>query len=129
MDPERSVVATSHAPAAVGPYSQAIRAGHLLFVAGQIPLDPATGVLVEGGIQAQTRQVLKNVQAVLQAGGSDLGQVVKTTVFMTDLSQFSEMNAVYGEFFSHLPPARATVEVGALPKAALVEIEAIALCG
>ncbi len=123
----RETVHTDHAPAAVGPYSQAIKTDALVFTAGQIALDPATGKLVEGGIAAQTRQVLANLQAVLEAAGAGLDTVVKTTVFMTDMGEFAVMNGVYAEFFSAAPPARSAVQAGALPLGACVEIEAVAL--
>jgi len=126
---KRSVVETDAAPAAIGPYSQAVRSGDLLFISGQIPLDPATGSMVEGGVREQTRRVLENLRAVLEAAGGGLEQVLKTTVFMTDLGAFGEMNEVYAEFFeatSGGPPARAAVEVRALPKGSKVEIEAVA---
>jgi 2-iminobutanoate/2-iminopropanoate deaminase len=122
----RDVVLSPRAPAPVGPYSQAIRAGDLLFVAGQIPLDPATGALPEG-IEAQARLALRNLQAVLEAGGASLADVAKTTVFLVDLDEFAAMNAVYATFFGSAPPARACVEVARLPKGARVEIEAIAV--
>lgn len=121
------VVATAAAPAAVGPYSQAVRAGGLVFCAGQIPLDPATGALVEGDVAAQTERVLENLKAVLQAAGSGLERVVKTTVFLQDMADFAAMNEVYARYFPQEPPARAAVQVAALPKGARVEIEAIAL--
>lgn len=117
---------TESAPAAIGPYSQAVRAGGYLFCSGQIPLDPATGKLVAGGIAEQTERVLRNLEQVLAAGGATLRSVVKTTVYLTDLSDFPEMNAVYGTFFPADPPARATVEVSKLPAGARVEIEAVA---
>ena len=125
----REVVHTTGAPAAIGPYSQGIKvaAGKLVFTAGQIPIDPATGNMVAGDIKAQTRQVLQNVKAVLAAAGSSLEQVVKTTVFLTDLDDFAAMNEVYAGFFSENPPARSAVEVKALPKGARVEIETIAV--
>lgn len=123
----KQVVQTAQAPAAIGPYSQAIRAGNLLFVSGQIPLDPATGELVGATAAEQARQVLRNLQAVIEAGGATLSQVVKTTIFLTDLTQFAEVNAVYAEFFPSQPPARSTVQVAALPRGAQVEIEAIAV--
>lgn len=126
MKEAKRAVSTDRAPAAIGPYSQAIRAGGWVFVSGQIPLDPATGRIVEGGIREQTRRVLANLEAVLQAAGSGLDRVVKTTVYMTDLGGFAEMNAVYAEAFPGTAPARAAVEVQALPKGAMVEIEAIA---
>lgn len=122
----RSVVATGDAPQAIGPYSQAITLDGLVFCSGQIPLTPQ-GTLVEGGIAAQTRQVLTNLKHVLEAAGSSLGQVLKTTVFLADMADFQAMNAVYGEFFTSEPPARSTVQVARLPRDARVEIEAIAL--
>ena len=122
----REIIATDRAPAAVGPYSQAVRAGNLVFTAGQIGIDPATGQLREG-LEAQTRQVMANLQAVLQAAGADLSTVVKTTIFMTDLSAFKQVNAIYGEYFPSAPPARSTVQVAALPLGALIEIEAVAV--
>ncbi len=122
-----TVIHTDAAPKAIGPYSQAIRAGDLIFTAGQIALDPATAQIVEGGIEAQTRQVLTNLSHVLLAAGSSLSRVVKTTVFLQDLGEFAAMNAVYGEFFSAQPPARSTVQVSALPRGSRVEIECIAL--
>jgi len=124
---ERRVVATDKAPAAVGPYSQAIRVGDLVYTAGQLGIDPATGKLVEGGIQAQTRQALTNLAAVLEAAGSDLAHVVKTTVFLQDIGEFKAMNEVYATFFPQEPPARSAVEVAALPLGARVEIEAVAV--
>jgi 2-iminobutanoate/2-iminopropanoate deaminase len=123
----RDIIATTNAPGAVGPYSQAIRTDHLVFTAGQVPLDPATGTLVTGPIEDQTRRVLENVKAVLEAAGTSLDRVVKMTVFMTDLGDFKRMNAVYAEFFPDAPPARSAVQVGALPLGADIEIEAIAL--
>ncbi len=125
----RTCVSTEKAPAAIGPYSQAVAAGPYLFCSGQIPLDPATGRLVPGGIEGQTRQVLDNLSAVLAAGGSCLEDVVKTTVFLSDLSDFAAMNGVYAAYFPAAPPARSTVQVAALPKGAAVEIEAIAVRG
>jgi 2-iminobutanoate/2-iminopropanoate deaminase len=122
----KTVISTAAAPAAIGPYSQAIRTGSLLFVSGQIPLDPATGQLHGGDIRAQTRQVLKNLAAILQAAGSSLARVVKTTVYLRDLSEFAAMNEVYAEFFSDQPPARATVQVARLPRDAAVEIDLVA---
>lgn len=121
------VIFTDRAPRPVGPYSQAYRAGGMLYTAGQVALDPATGELVAGGIAAQTRQALRNLEAVLSAGGSSLGNVVKTTIFMADLAEFSQMNAVYAEFFTQNPPARSTVQVAGLPKGARVEIECVAV--
>lgn len=122
----RETVSTGKAPAAIGPYSQAVRSGGFLFCSGQIPIDPATGKMVEGGIEAQTERVLRNLEAVLSAGGSTLESVVKTTVYLTDLADFPAMNAVYGKFFRQDPPARATVQVAKLPAGARVEIDAVA---
>lgn len=124
---KRQVVSTASAPAAVGPYSQAIGAGDWLFCSGQIPLDPATGQLVGGGIEAQTERVLENLGAVLRSQGLSLADVVKTTVFLVDLNQFAAMNAVYSRYFPSDPPARSTVQVARLPRDAQVEIEAIAV--
>ena len=123
---KKQIVATESAPKAVGPYSQAVRAGDFLFSAGQIPLDPVTGNLVAGGIQEQTERVLENIKAVLTSQGIGLAQVGKTTVFMTNLADFTAMNEVYAKFFPVDPPARSTVQVAALPKGAQVEIEVIA---
>jgi 2-iminobutanoate/2-iminopropanoate deaminase len=120
-------IQTETAPAAIGPYSQAIRANGLVFCSGQIPIDPATGAFVEGGIGEQTEQVLKNLSAVLEAAGSSLERVVKTTVFLADMKEFSAMNEVYGRFFTGQTPARATVAAAGLPRDARVEIEAVAL--
>ena len=124
----RQVISTSNAPAAIGPYSQAIRAGQFLFASGQLGLDPATGELREG-IEAQTRQVLANMQAVLAASGAAVADVVKTTIFLADIGDFAVVNRIYGEVFGHEPPARSTVQVAALPKNGLVEIEMIVLLG
>ena len=124
---EKQIISTKHAPAAVGPYSQAVRAGHFLYTAGQIALDPATGKMVEGDVAAQTRQVMGNLQAILKAAGSSFDNVVKTTVFLQEMDHFAQMNGVYGQFFEGDPPARSTVQVSKLPLGALVEIEAIAL--
>lgn len=125
---ERSIISTGEAPAAIGPYSQALRAGGLLFTAGQVPLDPATMKLVEGGIEAQTRRVMDNLAAVLAAAGAGFGEVVKTTVFLLDLGDFADFNAVYAEYFEGSePPARSTVQVAGLPLGARVEIELVAL--
>lgn len=125
----RDIIRTGEAPAAIGPYSQGVRCGGFLFCSGQIPLDPATGKMVEGGIAEQTERVLRNLEAVLAAGGAALSSVVKTTVYMVDLGEFPAMNAVYGKFFPVDPPARATVEVSRLPAGARVEIEAVAAAG
>ena len=123
----RERIQTDNAPAAIGPYSQAIKAGGFVFVSGQIPIDPGTGQFVEGGIAEQTRQVLTNVKAVLEAAGSGLDRVVKTTVFLADMKEFGGMNEVYSIFFSEPPPARATVAAAGLPRDARVEIEVVAL--
>ena len=120
-------VQTESAPAAIGPYSQAIKVNGFVFASGQIPIDPGTGEFVTGGIREQTEQVLKNLSAVLEAAGSSLEQVVKTTVFLADMNEFSAMNEVYGKFFTGAPPARATVAAAGLPRDARVEIEAVAL--
>jgi 2-iminobutanoate/2-iminopropanoate deaminase len=120
-------VQTTHAPAALGPYSQAIINGNMVYTAGQIALDPQTGKLVEGGIDEQTHRVLDNLSAVLEAAGTSMRSVVKTTVFLSDLGNFAGMNAIYGTYFSpDTPPARSTVQVAALPLGALIEIECIA---
>ena len=127
MDTLREIIATDDAPRAIGPYSQAIRAGNLLFCSGQIPIDPSTGEFVSGGVAEQTEQVMRNLAAVLSAGQSSLKQVVKTTVFLADMDDFTAMNEVYGRFFDENPPARATVQAARLPRDAKVEIEAIAI--
>jgi len=127
MTMTRSIVRTAHAPAAIGPYSQAVRSGHLVFCSGQIPLDLLTGQLVEGGIEAQTVRVLDNLAAVLAAADLKLGNVVKTTVFLVSMDDFPAMNEVYARYFDEDPPARSTIGVAALPKGARVEIEAIAI--
>lgn len=123
----KDIIQTGHAPQAIGPYSQAVKANGLIFASGQIPIDPQTGQFVTGGIAEQTEQVLKNLEAVLEAAGSGLANVVKTTVFLIDMQEFTAMNEVYGRFFKEQPPARATVEAARLPRDARVEIEAIAL--
>jgi 2-iminobutanoate/2-iminopropanoate deaminase len=123
----KKIIYSDKAPKAIGPYSQAVRTESLVFTAGQVGLDPLTGELVAGGIEAQTRQVLTNLSQVLEAADSGLNFVVKTTVFLQDINDFAKMNAIYGEFFAQNPPARSTVAVAALPKGALVEIEALAL--
>ena len=124
--PAKNIIATKSAPAAIGPYSQAIQFGNLLITSGQIPIDPATGDLVEGGITEQTTRVLANLEAVLEAAGLGFADVVKTTVFLQKMSDFAAMNEVYAKSFPNQPPARSTVEVAALPKGSLVEIECIA---
>lgn len=126
---QRSVIATPAAPAAIGPYSQAIRAGNLVFTSGQIPLDPATGQMVTGDLAAETRRVLDNLAAVLSAAGVGFADVVKTTIFLTDMGDFAAVNALYAERFAGAPPARSTVQVARLPKDARVEIEMIAVGG
>ena len=124
-----NVISTSKAPAAIGPYSQAIEVAGLVYTSGQIPIDPATGKFVEGGIREQTRQSLLNVKAILEETGLTLSDVVKTTVFMADMNDFADMNAIYSEFFSEPYPARSAVAVKSLPKGALVEIEVVASRG
>jgi 2-iminobutanoate/2-iminopropanoate deaminase len=123
----RDIIATDKGPKAIGPYSQGIRSNGFVFLSGQIPLDPATQQLIEGDIQAQTDRVLKNIKGILEASGTALEKVVKTTVFLKNMSEFTPMNEVYGKYFSSNPPARSTVEVARLPKDVLVEIEVIAL--
>jgi len=125
----KTIVQTDKAPAAIGPYSQAVKAGGFVLLSGQVALDPASGQVVEGDVRAQTERVLKNLQAVLAAAGSSLAAVVKTTVFLADMNDFAAMNEVYGRFFSSDPPARATVQAARLPKDVQVEIDLIALAG
>lgn len=125
----RTVVSTESAPRAIGPYSQAIRAGDFLYTSGQIPLDPATGELLQGAIEDETRQVMMNLAAVLEAAGASWEQIVKTTIFLTDLGDFAAVNGVYGAYFSGSPPARSTIQVAALPRGARVEIEVVAYLG
>lgn len=122
----RQAVSTPSAPAAIGPYSQAIRAGNLIFLSGQIPLDPATGSLVEGGVEAQTVQVFKNIDAILKAAGASFGDVVTATVYLADMNDFATVNDIYATYFSAPAPARATVQVARLPKDCRVEIQVIA---
>ena len=122
----KKVIKTTKAPAAIGPYNQAIQVGNLVYTSGQIPIDPATGNFVEGGIKEQTRQSLLNVKAILEEAGLTMNDVIKTTVFMADMNDFSDMNAVYSEFFPEPYPARSAVAVKTLPKGALVEIEVVA---
>ena len=122
----KQAISTPQAPAAIGPYSQAIRVGNLIYTSGQIPINPATGVFVEGGIKEQTRQSLTNISAILEEAGLTMANVIKTTVFMADMNDFAEMNAVYAEFFAEPYPARSAVAVKSLPKGALVEIEVVA---
>ena len=123
----RQAVSTPHAPAAIGPYSQAIRAGNLLFLSGQVPIDPATGNLVAGGIVEQTHQVFRNIGAILTAGGASFDQVVSVGVFLADMNDFGKMNEIYATYFSSPAPARATVQVARLPKDCLVEIQVTAV--
>jgi len=123
----KKIISTDNAPAAIGPYSQAVAANGFVFLSGQIPLDPASGQLIAGGIREQTRRVLENLKAVLTASGSSLGQVVKTTVYLKDMGEFAAMNEVYSEYFTDQPPARATVEAARLPKDVRVEIDCIAI--
>ena len=127
MSLKREIITTPHAPAAVGPYSQAVRVGDFIYSAGQIALVPKTGKLIEGGIEAQTRQVMQNLSQVLEAAGSSLNNVVKSTIFVTDMADFARVNEVYGSFFADNPPARSTVQVAALPLGANVEIEVVAV--
>lgn len=123
----REAVSSPNAPKAIGPYSQAIKANGFIFVSGQVAFDPATGNLISGGIEQQTEQVMKNLSAILQAAGSGWDKVVKTTVFLKNMSEFGQMNEVYGKFFKNAPPARSTVEVARLPRDVSVEIDVIAL--
>jgi 2-iminobutanoate/2-iminopropanoate deaminase len=123
----KDAIATHDAPAAIGPYSQAVRAGDLLFLSGQIPLDPATGQIVAGDVVAQTDRVMHNLRAILEAAGCALADVVRTTIYLVDLAQFAAVNEAYGRFFEPPYPARATVQVAALPRGAQVEIDAVAL--
>jgi 2-iminobutanoate/2-iminopropanoate deaminase len=123
---QRSIIKTDKAPQAIGPYSQAVRVGELVFTAGQVPIDPATGNLVGGDIEAQTRCVLQNLSTLLQASGTSLSKAVKTTVFLLDMNDFQRMNTVYAEFFPQDPPARSTVQVARLPRDVRIEIEVIA---
>ncbi len=124
---KREIVHTDKAPKAIGPYSQAIRTDSMIFAAGQTGIDPATGDLIPGGVEAQTHQVLTNLRNVIEAAGSSFKHVVKTTVFLRDMNDFAKMNAIYAEYFGENPPARSTIAVAGLPKNGLVEIEAIAL--
>jgi 2-iminobutanoate/2-iminopropanoate deaminase len=125
----KKIISTSDAPAALGPYSQAVRAGSTVYCAGQIPLDPKSGQIVDGGIDAQTRRVMDNITAILKAEGLACDDVVKTTIFLADLGDFQTVNEIYGSYFKQAPPARSTVQVAALPKGARVEIETIAVAG
>jgi 2-iminobutanoate/2-iminopropanoate deaminase len=125
---EKKIIKAEKAPKAIGPYSVGVKAGHFIYTAGQIGLDPETNVLVEGGIEQETKQALKNLGNILEAAGSSLEDVIKTTVFLTDMNDFARMNAIYGEFFQNNPPARTTIAVSALPKGGAVEIEVVAAC-
>lgn len=127
MDAMRKIVQTNSAPAAIGPYSQAVRSGSLLFTSGQIPVDPATGTVVEGGIQEQAHQVMKNLAAVLEASGSSLANALRTTCFLQDLNHFATFNEIYATFFDGEPPARSTVQVARLPLDVMIEVDCIAL--
>jgi 2-iminobutanoate/2-iminopropanoate deaminase len=122
----KQIISTSKAPKAIGPYSQAVRVGSLLFISGQIPIDPATGEVLLGDIQSQTKRVLENIKGVMEAAGSSLNSVVKTTIYLKDLGHFNSVNDVYEKYFVEVPPARATVEVAELPKGVGIEIEAVA---
>ena len=123
----KQAISTANAPAALGPYSQAIQVGNMLFLSGQVPIDPATGAVVEGGIQEQARQSLSNLKAILNEAGTNMGAVVKTTVFLKNMDDFAAMNEVYAQFFQQPYPARSAVQVAKLPKDVLVEVEAIAV--
>ena len=123
----KEIISTENAPGAIGPYSQAVKAGNIVFLSGQIPIDPQTGEFVSGGVAEQTEQVLKNLSAVLEAAGTSLNNVVKTTVFLADMNDFTAMNEVYARYFSENKPARATVQAARLPRDARVEIECIAV--
>ncbi len=125
---EKKVISTEKAPSAIGPYSQAVKAGQFLFCSGQIPINPITKEIVEGGIEEQTKMALENLKAVIEAGGSSLSNVVKTTVFLKNMNDFAIMNKIYSQYFKENPPARAAIEVARLPKDVLVEIEAIVYC-
>ena len=129
VQPMKEIISTERAPQAIGPYSQAVRAGNLVFASGQIPIDPETKEFVSGGVAEQTEQVLKNLKAVFAAAGIGLDQIVKTTVFLADMDDFTAMNEVYGKYFAENPPARATVQAARLPRDAKVEIDAIAVSG
>ena len=125
----KKIISTSDAPAALGPYSQAVRVGSTIYCAGQIPLDPKSGQIVTGGIDAQTRRVMDNITAILKAEGLNCDNVVKTTIFLVDMADFQTVNEIYGSYFKQAPPARSTVQAAALPKGARIEIETIAVAG
>jgi 2-iminobutanoate/2-iminopropanoate deaminase len=124
---DKVIISTDKAPAAIGPYSQAVKVGNLMFISGQIPIDPATGNVVEGDVQVQTKQCINNLKAICEAVGASLNDIVKTSVFVKDMNEFAKVNETYGEFFKEEAPARACVEVACLPKNVAVEIEAIVL--
>ena len=126
MKMKMKIIETDRAPAAIGPYSQAVVAGGILYVSGQIPLDPATGEIVEGGLVAQTNRVMENLKAVVEAAGGEVGSIVKVTIYLTDMQQFATVNEIYGTYFSAPYPARACVEVSALPKGVEIEMDAVA---
>ena len=125
---KKEIISTDQAPKAIGPYSQGVKAGGFLFLSGAIALDPATGEIVAGGIEAETEQVMKNIAALLAASALDFSDVVKTVIYLADMADFAKVNAIYGRFFPEAPPARVTVEVKGLPRGALVEIDVTALC-
>lgn len=125
---EKEIVKVENAPAAIGPYSMAVKTGEFVFTSGQLGLDPMTGTIVSGGVEAETRQALRNLKTILEGANSGLDRVVKTTVFLKDMGDFAKMNAVYAEFFTADCPARSAIQVAALPKNGMVEIEAVALC-
>lgn len=125
----RKIILTASAPQPIGPYSQAVRLGNLLFCSGQIPLDAVTGQMVQGDVAVQAQKVMENIEAVLKAGGASFGSIVKTTIFLKSMNDFPRVNEVYGKYFPSNPPARSTIEVARLPKDALVEIEVLAVCG
>ncbi len=127
MSINKKSIATEHAPSAIGPYSQAVSTGNMVFISGQLPIDPAKGKLIDDTISARTHQVLRNIEAIAKEAGGDLTGVVKTTIFLTDMKDFQEVNAVYAGYFSATPPARSTVQVAALPLGSNIEIEAILL--
>ena len=125
----KTIISSEHAPKAIGPYSQAVVVNGIAYLSGQIPMDPATGQIIEGGIEAQTQRVLENLKSVLEACGASLASVVKTTVFLKDMAEFPKMNEVYGRYFSENPPARSTVQAARLPRDVSVEIDCIAIAG
>ena len=125
----KKIISTSEAPAAIGPYSQGVRVGSTIYYSGQIPLDPKTGQIVDGGIDAQTRRVMENVDGLLKSQGLSFDNIVKTTIFLADINDFQAVNEIYGSYFKQAPPARSTIQAGALPKGARLEIEVIAMAG